>query len=68
MAETEIALDSSYQEYGIALSNLETTLEFLARLKMDNKNLKKSNSDYLLGIDRLKTSCQIVANSFKRYH
>ncbi|EPB88418.1 hypothetical protein HMPREF1544_04769, partial [Mucor circinelloides 1006PhL] len=48
------------------ISNLETALEFVARLKMDNENLKKSNGDYLWSIDRLKTTCQIVASSFKR--
>lgn len=62
----EDVLDSSCQEHCIALSKLEGTVETIAQLKMDNAQLKKSNNDYVSSIEKLKTSCQIAANSFSR--
>lgn len=63
---TENTLNSSRQEHGIALSKLEGTVETIARLKMDNEQLKKSNNEYVSSIEKLKTSCQIVANTLSR--
>ncbi|KAL9553475.1 hypothetical protein MBANPS3_003269 [Mucor bainieri] len=66
LTTTENTLDSSRQEHGIALSKLESTVNTMTQLKMDNEQLKKSNNDYLSSIEKLKTSYQIVANSFTR--
>lgn len=66
LARTENTLDSSRQEHGIALSKLESTLNDIAQLKIDNERLRKSNNDYLSSIEKLKASYHIVANSLTR--